>query len=770
MKITRRLGIIAIFMAMFLAAAGCSDEDGGVTDPLPDVTPKGDLVVKPDTLGVGGISTMDPLIQAVAQAQPGFVIVVFPGVYDGNLVIDKPLHFVSSAGKENTVLTNSADAAAVSIEIDESFGPADSLIFEGLGFNDSGTGVLVNTATVPVAARKCDFLDNAGNGLVLGRTLEKAAGDGKLVLWQCFFRRNGLNVPDGGPEVLSAALWWTGTLIAESIFFESNGIDIALTDAARGLVSRMTSDMSVLSSIWLESGSDLMLDGVDEDVPTQLRSGSGWAAVVDASRLHLRDFTVSHFSMGGFQTNGSVLILDNVLLDSNFRYGIFSVDSTDSLMNTTITGTVTSTEGELGYGMAASSTGNPVVSYLGQCLIQGSFRGGIMASGAVNLELKECEVVENGVRWGELYDPTAENTEDIIGGGLGLFDGANATVDALTTIKLNVALIGGGVAIMDPSTSASFNATTIDGNSAVVLGGGVAIFAGSATVNDGSIMNNACKYSGGGIAVVEGGSVASSGATKIGGNSADLHGGGVLIIEGHGGFTGGTKFMGNSAANDLKNGLGGGIYFSEADLVLESAAFSGNMSDAGAALYAINLKNDVDISDCEFRLNISGNAAVYVRDLTRELRMTRCLIVQNKLNSPTGMASTAVFSQQDLPGGTLSLVGCTIADNQGGLGAIDHHSGNMEISESVLAFNRPGALVGTDLDFVIMDCNDFWDNGDFDYGLGADPGPNSFAADPLFCDMENGVFTVDGESKLLPGNNSCNVLIGALGQGCGQGF
>jgi hypothetical protein len=148
------------------------------------------------------------------------------------------------------------------------------------------------------------------------------------------------------------------------------------------------------------------------------------------------------------------------------------------------------------------------------------------------------------------------------------------------------------------------------------------------------------------------------------------------------------------------------------------------------------------------------------------LRLEGCQLYNNELIVPDVTVPSTIYSRQDLPGGRLVITACTIANNRNGSGVIGHESGEMTITESVVAFNIPAGLVGKDLPFVDMSCNDFWDNGSLDYGPGATPGPGSISADPLFCDGSNGVFTVDSTSPLLPGNNTCGVQMGALGQGC----
>ena len=60
--------------------------------------------------------------------------------------------------------------------------------------------------------------------------------------------------------------------------------------------------------------------------------------------------------------------------------------------------------------------------------------------------------------------------------------------------------------------------------------------------------------------------------------------------------------------------------------------------------------------------------------------------------------------------------------------------------------------------------------GDWIGGIAGQLGVSgNFSADPLFCDPDNGDFTLSSQSPCLPGNHPDGAdcgLIGALGQGC----
>jgi hypothetical protein len=73
---------------------------------------------------------------------------------------------------------------------------------------------------------------------------------------------------------------------------------------------------------------------------------------------------------------------------------------------------------------------------------------------------------------------------------------------------------------------------------------------------------------------------------------------------------------------------------------------------------------------------------------------------------------------------------------------------------------------------VTLSCCDLFGNagGDWVVGIADQEGiRGNFAADPLFCDPENGDLTLRSDSPCLPGNHpggaACG-LIGALGEGC----
>ena len=761
MKTAVQSWVPILLFAFLTAVAGCSSQDGGTTEPLPNVIPPGDLTVRPDSSG-----TMAPLSQAVAQAQPGYVIVVLPGQYDGTLVIDKPLHFLSSAGKENTILTNGSDSTSVVVQVSASFSATDSLIFEGFGFNGAREGMIVETSTVPVVMRRCDVQDNATFGVRIGGGPAKVPAGGEVVLWQCFFRRNGLSQAGMIPPAMTAGLWCKGSTISgSSVFFEGNQVGLALTDGANGSVVRGGFYTNAAAGIWMESASNLVLTGDGLSASPEIRDGTEWGMVVNDSRLELRSYHVLRNGLGGIRTIGGTLRLQDVNVGSNTHYGIWSTDSTDSLFSSQVVSTRrNSTTEKDGFGIFAESTGGNHVFRMEPCEVSASFRNGILAAGdGLDFQLSGTLLSQNAKDWvtRELEnDPQQPN-----GGGLRASLGASVTLDSNTEITGNAGVNGGGVALFDGATSLTVDGASIHDNEASTSGAGLLVDGASVSAANLLVQANETPMTGGGMTIRNGGSFEGT-TTTISDNIAQTGSGGVYLYEGRAAFSDGTVFSGNTGGTSDVGGAGG-IYCNESTLDLNGVTFQNNFGILAGALYVTDLIEDLVFSDCTFMRNQSSSAGVlYARDLTKNLRVENCVMARNSLRTPTQFAPSTVYSRQDLPGGSLTLVGCTITANNGGSGAINHRSGLMSLTESVVAFNSPAGITGNDLNFVELSCNDFYSNGSLEYGAGANPGAGSISADPQFCDRDNDIYTVNSSSPLLPGANDCAVQIGALGQGC----
>ena len=258
--------------------------------------------------------------------------------------------------------------------------------------------------------------------------------------------------------------------------------------------------------------------------------------------------------------------------------------------------------------------------------------------------------------------------------------------------------------------------------------------------------------------------------------------------------------------------------------------FTGAVSGYGSgALYALRLRGDVEIRDCIVRDNtIYGWALVgsagdltlrntLFADNTRspdafdraavdwqgggDVDIDSCRFERNStganstggvIDARSGDASirNSVFLENwggwtFVRGMNVALEGNLFVRNGGGLSCsllrLEHNtfSGHsfrvdyfpVQEGSAIRANVFTGSSVGLPLPpgggGIVVECNDSW--GNTVNWSGHDPsGENgNFSAPPGYCDPEGGDFTVAANSPLLPENNSCGVLIGALGAGCG---
>jgi len=158
-----------------------------------------------------------------------------------------------------------------------------------------------------------------------------------------------------------------------------------------------------------------------------------------------------------------------------------------------------------------------------------------------------------------------------------------------------------------------------------------------------------------------------------------------------------------------------------------------------------------------------------------ELEMSESLIRSN------GEIGLFMFTMYEY----FSISNCSFYDNRIGFfwdanypkspGAVDlaTASDSSWVSNCIFAFNREDgvqAYLTASIQHIL--CSDSYGNGGNDWTgsiFGPGDGFNNFSADPLFCNPNPMYqdFTLATGSPCLPPNNTCGVLIGAYGEGCG---
>jgi hypothetical protein len=117
------------------------------------------------------------------------------------------------------------------------------------------------------------------------------------------------------------------------------------------------------------------------------------------------------------------------------------------------------------------------------------------------------------------------------------------------------------------------------------------------------------------------------------------------------------------------------------------------------------------------------------------------------------------------------LSNCTVVENVAWSDndALEIWAGSaVDIDHLLIANNTGGAMICWDSQ-VHVACSNLYGNSAGDTLCGTDVGGN-FSADPLFCDLDAGDYTLDADSPCLPGQHPDGAdcgLIGAFGEGCG---
>ncbi len=170
-------------------------------------------------------------------------------------------------------------------------------------------------------------------------------------------------------------------------------------------------------------------------------------------------------------------------------------------------------------------------------------------------------------------------------------------------------------------------------------------------------------------------------------------------------------------------------------------------------------------TECRFWNNTSGVKGGAVWAFQSTVDSERCLYVENTsgdvagafyLDVSSGAVLNNTFAGNSSPGalsGTVTVVS----------------SPSNEVSRNIFH----GDASGYGLRYVSTpigphECNVYWINADGAIG-GSELADTEVVADPLFCDLEDGDFSVDETSPAAPLMNPCGVLAGAFPDGCPGG-
>ena len=244
----------------------------------------------------------------------------------------------------------------------------------------------------------------------------------------------------------------------------------------------------------------------------------------------------------------------------------------------------------------------------------------------------------------------------------------------------------------------------------------------------------------------------------------------------------GNIIVSNRAGYFSDQGLGEGIMlYASVDCRIEGNTIQNNYAgDSGGGISVSGL--DTQVVDNEFVANgchVAGGA-ILLDFFSPGTTIRDNLVLENWSDSFGGGISN---NGSGFPGYVWVIQGNTIVKNYHNNGAfvggagIGIAGGPARIEANIVALNHGPEGRGTGVGIrcathsgeIVLRCNDAWGN-DVDFDLfGVDTtGLGNFSMDPLFCDPENGDYSLASESPCREDGPSGCGLIGLFGVGCQQ--
>jgi hypothetical protein len=224
---------------------------------------------------------------------------------------------------------------------------------------------------------------------------------------------------------------------------------------------------------------------------------------------------------------------------------------------------------------------------------------------------------------------------------------------------------------------------------------------------------------------------------------------------------------------DQLPGYGGGLAMkplaSGGFLHVENCVFEENAAEAGGGAFVWS--GEVLFRGCVLRGNVATDGAgVYSGQCTAGsgVRFDHCVFYGNDYPSESvGGYGAGIYYSHSLG----EVTNCTVAKNRAWLGGgiLVSTASDVEIDGALIAFSARGEGLALFNGEVSIARSDIFGNagGDWVGAIAGSLGDDcNFSADPLFCAMDAGDFTLRSDSPCLPENNDSCGLVGALPIGC----
>ncbi|MBK7702860.1 MAG: S8 family serine peptidase [bacterium] len=335
--------------------------------------------------------------------------------------------------------------------------------------------------------------------------------------------------------------------------------------------------------------------------------------------------------------------------------------------------------------------------------------------------------------------------------------------------------IGGGGGVLLYDSNAVLENVRVHGNTSL-HGAGVYVYRGAPTLIDceinanTTIVNNPSAPRGGGVFVTD--AALTLRRTVVSGHAnADL-GGGIYAANSTGATTvvlDHAEISGNTAKSK-----GCGVYVNGGTLTAVGGLIAANVpTPAATFLYGGGICVEGGAANLD-SLEVRNNSAMIAGGVAKLAGGTLTL-ANSVLRDNSSVFFAGGLYVDTVTGATVT--GNTVAANAGGSagGGIYFSNASATLTRNLVAANSGSAAASQGVyatgGSLVFNCNNVHGNAGGDYGGVTNPtGANgNVSADPQFCDLAAGDFTVYDTSPCLPAHSGGCGQIGALGQGCSQG-
>jgi len=204
---------------------------------------------------------------------------------------------------------------------------------------------------------------------------------------------------------------------------------------------------------------------------------------------------------------------------------------------------------------------------------------------------------------------------------------------------------------------------------------------------------------------------------------------------------------------------GPGLYVSGATADVLDCEFTANLAfDHGGATSVSNY-GSATYERCTFRNNVAGGDGGAIRAVFATLTTIDCVFIGN-----SSYVGSAILGHKS----NTTMSNCTFDGNSSDIyegACLVFQYGSAVLERSIISNETSAGGLHLDLATGSHSCNIYHEVTGVPV-INRSLSPDERVADPLYCDPDNGDYTISGLGPAAPANSACGQLIGALPEAC----